>query len=1765
MNKEQLLRPLLTSLSNRVVAKTPQAVKDLDRVEKLLSRSLSPEEPQQLKASSFVFERADLFSELPVTDGIEPGEKALEPEFRAFVREVPVRSTQVHASLPLWAGGAAIERTIGPLTAADGRQVWFDFFRIEKLVALYIQNRPNPSLLFNLRTGTQFISPFLPLIARPSTTYRLSAGSIWINSQIFAADAPAGYYTGLTIRGGRITLSADPQTIDDKLTIAPNTVVTVELDLQQPSVTNADPTSPYGIDARDSSLQLPERLVFRFSGSGSTFQEISSARWKVFGHAASFEGDRAGVRTYDSLIHRVLVPFTCSERIFSVRSSKSPLNMLKGETRIDRSAWALPSAPIDIVHPTPASGIGAMLVIGRKGVSTVWQGLNDGELNLTKPYVMAEPGRVSVSDVTAENSFAHQQFQLWKDKQNTFGTTVDLRFSKVTPFFYFTFADGNEAVMASSNADVKIDRPVTVSGQAPAIRSRNSLMILSANKTARYLSLFDDNIVTDNIDLTAKPPLLPKPIAFALRNALFKVSPVNGCVLFGSLNNDFTDVTHGFLYLTFGMYAYIPTLPDPYAANLGVLQRQFRSHDTARMLSSSGPAIWMWLVSQVTWQPTPPAPEEDPKDTVTVSFHFAPLDTQFQPLPEPAAIPEDPFVLKPGAGVDPALVRVPGEMDEHETRDDPQQPLPNYGSEWDRRTRFYSDDAFALLDVSTKADLLGVSFGTFGDRRLLMIRTHKVAPAMTGFPLRAKGMDIVSQATNVRAFTVPQISWEPVFNLTEPRVKGDPAAGFNYYPDDGGPTRILNTSNEQVALAPIPLTEFLVNSFANKKDFAAAAFFTLPFGLRALALLTKEFTSEGITQKGTNLTAVRKKFDDKLEAARRLDLEAGESPVVGEGNLFVGCTIQENNVLEADGSQLGNSTLGRSVTKIFNGEFGPKGGNIFRPRGVPVTQIGLSGYGATMFSHWLNPKATIAATSQTKFDVLLGRCAHEIIQVRSIMYPWGIRVVRTITLLRTNTNYVYRYDTGWQPESDGKYDFSYYANEPVGGKLVPAPRPTPYEIHPGIVLGLFNVSGIKETDAIKPFAGPLSFAPGELYIDEELGREFSNPGPHVPTRYDLQPVYFSADVEIENPITGYVTRKIDGKDRKFVPSKGILGFVQIAPRGMPLPIKTLQALVTSQMGSIGGPIDTIINIGSTGQEMRLNRFDFNNSFAKNGVDLIFAVAARGNVILPKDGSWSLVKHESSDGSVSPVPKDLSVPLIRAGRLKEPNVFDLSKPPTLEKIAKNVKLDGELVVEPDPAGDLLRIANPTELLRVPAPTTINYGFLHSTDTQKALFLTPSYRPGVKMLLSKTPPLFADAFRLVNSKAAFPNIKDAVTNFGEAILLKQDTAGTEQFKLSGFNDGGQPTREIMKIEKASEVAYKLAKQSLPFPLPDRWDLINIGNSFRIYLDYKLPGVPEGKLDFDIDPAATDKWKSRMSNVAIVVDLGPFQPLMTIKGNWDARKGAEANFGGDGAGEVPRAQISFGKELDTVMAILMILEQLSGNDYAGAVGKGVRLAMSNKPGSWEYKFEASKEIPLLRFPPGLLYHEPTVPMKIEAGLKLGAYFNSAIQIPTDKNQLLPSAGATFGFFGRLSVMCLTLEVATVYAIGQANLDFGADTKAGPFLRMKFGFGAQIVVGLPVIANVSVLYVVGVEIYLDAQTLEVSAFLLFSGRADVLSGLVTVTITIEAKGTVVRDNAKSTSLAAQVTFALEITVFWVIDITISESWQERRQIAGIEILETL
>ncbi len=1783
MNPDQLTSTL-ERLIGHLVLDTDAQQRQLRALAGSLAETDFEVEASQLKGSSFSIERSDLFFGERITGSRrdlltriteQKSNREEESRYRMFVREVPVKEALLPNSTPTWAVGAKAEQSFGPFRNQDGRLFWFDFYLIEKMVTLYLQGQSEPALLFStLQKGPIFINPSL----NPQQNYRLTAGSIWIHAPLLASGAPNGTYVGLSIGGGRVEISSLPVVVNDKLTIPANASVQVSLNLNQPEITDADESSPYGIDARNMDLRLPGTWAFEITGPNSNTQQLGDGGWNLYGQSMRFswEGQQA---VYDGPMQRILFPMETSEAQIEIREQASNYQSLSGSGTIIRSGWALPIASIDINQPSPAAGTGSLFAQTGPGIQTSWQG-QQGEIALAAPAFLISPGQILLADLGSSGPHAQQTLDLWDDGSSPEGSQVVLTFPDANAIFYLSSANGNELLATYANAFFDVDRPVQVNGLPPSVRSLRSLLIIALSSSFKLIYLYDDNLIQDKGQLSGQDPIPVSQIAFALTNALFKTTEVNGCLLFGTLSDDYKGIPSGFLFLTFGLLAYIPTLPDPYAAYLERILKQIRGSvridpDTGAVITTSL-SVSAWLVCRVRWNPSE---LENQDHEVQVSFHFAPLSNQFAGIslngdeeePEeeqPGFSASSSIEFKPSlAGLDQGISAALTAADDPEAavvttpsfetaasrptaaaRD--QEDLPNYEEHWRKETSRYLRYHFALLDVSTKADLYGISFNASG--RLDSAGTTHVAIQGPGsnFPLQVEGMDVVSAGQHVKAFTVPQVSWEPVLNLSAPQagVTGDPPVGPNYYPDDGGPTQIQNNSRDTVALAPIPNNQFLDEQMS-REDFIADSFFTLPFGMKAWAQLRQTYDPNGeLERRGGILSLESEDFPEDLAGATQIRLTGGRATVKVVSDMFAGRTVQLANVLNLAGQPFAapKSTLGQDVTEIFNGEFSPFTTPGALQRGVPLERIDLSGYGASTFSNWLNPNAVIAQTSQARFDIFNGRCSHEVIQVKSLMYPWGIRVVRTITLFRVGSGYVYRFDTGWQAESDGRYDFSYFVN--ILGQDDPEPAFADFNIHPGIIKGLSNVKDIQGTDEIDTFNG--SVVP-EYLIDESTDIASKN-NTNTSKVVKLRPVYFTADVEVENPVSGFTEQKIPifndqgeqtGEEtRLVVPSKKVLGFVQIAPKGVPITSVVLKQLVAKH-GTIGGPIDCEIDLNGSQQKMRLSRFDFNNSFGENGVKLKFAVAGRGNVLLPKDGSWTMIMHERDTGDVSPVPTNLSIPVIREGYLQINGT--LNKPP---------------------ANQLLRLADPADLLRQPTSDTINYGLLQNTDTQKALFLTPAFQQGQQRLFSRTPPLFADAFRIVNSKGIFPNIGDAENSFGDVISLIQNTNVIKEFNKGSLQDLGKDVWELMDIsdtvEGAKQQGYQLLKQLGSgefFDLPDTFELINLGEgNFRIYIEYARKSKDgsnvesPGGLDFNIDSLAADiadSWKSKMENIGLVVDLAGINRLMTIRGNWDSKKGAEASY--------PQPELVFADELQPVIDILEILQQLQGGEYADAVANGLKLAMSNKAGSWEYKFEASKEIPVLRFPvPDAVYNDPNTPFKLEAGLKIGAYFNAALEVSTSGGELKPSAGGLLGFYGRISVMCVSLSAATVYAIGEVGVDIAADTKLGPSLHMQFGFGAQVVIGLPVAGNVSVLFVVGIEMFVATGILEVTAYLLFQGHAEILGGIVSITITIEAKGTISKTPDR-TNMIAQVTFGLDISIFLVINISFSTSWQEQRQIA--------
>ncbi len=245
-----------------------------------------------------------------------------------------------------------------------------------------------------------------------------------------------------------------------------------------------------------------------------------------------------------------------------------------------------------------ADGNGGLIQELGEGLISVWPGLQ-GQLLNNNPFLISEPGRISITDLHCNGANSSQQFNLWKDEKNSFGTTAELSFKTVIPFFYNSAAKGDELVLTFVDSDLKIDRPLKVNGEAVKVKSKNSALMIALSKLKKAITIYDDNILWDNKLSEDKIPVV-KPFALALHNALFTVTPPNGAVLMGQLGEDYKNIVKGNLHLNFGLYSYLPTLPDPYAANLGTLNNQFNLQRNG-VFSNRAPGVWLWLVANINW------------------------------------------------------------------------------------------------------------------------------------------------------------------------------------------------------------------------------------------------------------------------------------------------------------------------------------------------------------------------------------------------------------------------------------------------------------------------------------------------------------------------------------------------------------------------------------------------------------------------------------------------------------------------------------------------------------------------------------------------------------------------------------------------------------------------------------------------------------------------------------------------------------------------------------------------------------------------------------------------------------------------------------------------------------------------------------------------------------------------------------------------------------------------------------------------------------
>ena len=1580
---------------------------------------------------------------------------------------------------------AGSSKTLGPFTANDGRLVWYDFYTYEKLIPVYLNGEAKPLMLIPIK---------LSLINRPTATYALTKGSIWLRADLFTPGAGNLKYTGFKVASGKIIFSKITPVASDSIKLAPDITFSLELNLDNSFEQKGE--GVFGSDARTANIKLPDLLTLSYSSKKFSIARIGDAGWQLYGEGRTFSYGNKQV-TFSAPFDKILIPFETNNSVFKPLDVKSTFFKLTDEATVKSSFWSLALNELDVAKPFSIRNNGALALFCNQGLSCSWQGI-DARLpvELLSPFIFAEQGLFIIHELKANFKTIEERYKLWDiSAENGIKSGLKLSFNRKTKFDYTCMEEGVEGIVAPADAYTDADKPIQADGTPVALKTIDSIYVKYISAALAQVMVIDQDMLyeqntisetTENLISSTKFRALKKAdsrFRFALENAYLICTPPAALMLTGTWNAENT-LTKGNLTILYGLTDLIPTLPHPYTSEFSY--KPSRAVASFRDVASFNQSMVGLLTSTCDWQQN-----ESALALVNVDFKLTYNASQVIP-----AVMQKSANQESGVQAMSAMVAT-GQTHFDRMNDSSSLRTPH---------------VFSLLDLSTNYDLLGIAM-SFNQVRVVAEGYAKVKQTAEQVVTIEK-MNLRSPMAMLNGFTLPHITWEPLINLTPPDDSTYPKMGVLGFSDQGPATVFTQLDSRAIDIDPLKYIQRFrrnlkpddvvagtfpppLNPLEKDGNLRSSILFGLPNGKFSIANLVP-FNPQQATLNNRHLDFIMPEFKyQQLNLSGGLQFRIAANKAVEELNPpeMQGLTGQMRNLIDEWGQPLPQSILGESVHKLFNRRFGESGSI---KSGVPLTHIDFSGYGASTFSNWLAPLSKFASIAQVKFDVMRGRLSHEIVQAVSMLYPWGICVVRTVTFYRRNNAIIYREDSGWQAKSEGIFDFSFETMANSAGTN--AKFENPYSFYPGLIGGLYNVHNIKEVagEIIKIDYTPQNGEYWKGNPSDYVHRNQSGP----PVQAEFIAVTFDADAYLD----------VDGKGNYALHTgKQFKGYLQLGPEGVPVPQRIFRELMIKAQNSVGGNVDCVLSLGASEQFIQVNRVDVSSSYQNNNTsDIIFVAAVKGSIQLPADGSWSVVELDKSSGDVLPVANKDSVPVIRDGLRDKVNpIFKVSGPKSVSKIAF-----------------------PDALLNNVATFAKRYGFVQNTGTQKLLLADPNYDiTKIGSLLTEAP-LLADSFRLLNSKGPFPNI-------GNAIKI-EDVATA----VTNILPGG------------------LSKAIKGFKVPDNFTFDVIGSEgspFRMYIKYKSDpktGPSSNTLvDYVTDSsAAVDKWKNELGNLSIVVDLASFKSLMTISGDLKAKASINPGFE---SGKAP--QLKLAEPLEKIYQILEFLDNLDPTQPVEAVKKGLQIAMSNSADSWDYKFKASKEIPFVKFPfDPVNYNSPTTPLKLDAYFKIGCYFNQPIKIPKTIDQVMPSAGAFLELGADLRVMCVSLAAATIYATGRAEVGLAADLKSPPTLYFKFGFGVELCVGLPVIGSVAVMYMVGVDMSLNTEELIVGAFIYFRGRAEIFGGIVTITIQIEAAGKIQKQlNGGPTSCIAMCTFALDISIFWVIDISFSETWEETRQIA--------
>jgi hypothetical protein len=802
---------------------------------------------------------------------------------------------------------------------------------------------------------------------------------------------------------------------------------------------------------------------------------------------------------------------------------------------------------------------------------------------------------------------------------------------------------------------------------------------------------------------------------------------------------------------------------------------------------------------------------------------------------------------------------------------------------------------FVLLDLSSRADLFGLQLGADVGQGGDSLQNAQASAPVFGF----SGISLAFNQGLLATFALPQVSWEPM--VSEELPAGVIAAGIDAA--DGQPLLVHSVNFQQlVPMAPIPVLTSQVNNVAAGLPFHAT--FALPFGLTARIqqpnqLIKTKFGPR--PQFFANFGAFELNRPDfaasGLRGGHQLSLIAPSStnpPTPDQPDAsFDGFTHVfpfPPGGAPGDPSGYGYTVLGQDVGAIFEGEFGAGGG-------VPVQRIEFSGYGASIFSDWRDDQHVPPDIIKVQFNTIAGRTGYEVIKAVTILYPYCVRLVRTVTIQRKLAGWVDRKDSGWQAATPGEFKF---LTADFAGR-----------VHKGGVLGVYNVRNIRDLESPSKV---ITATPPPL--------------PPITDPFLFRKVLFDAEIGIDSRLSvvagGTVSNILDaaGKPITLVPSRDLVGYVQLSPvfnkalagaDYSPHPAQI--ASLIAQAAPFTPDLPCVMAVASLGAlpgvGLRCTSVEVN--VATNGANSpAVAVAVHGAPQLPRDGAWSVGKRGSSEPAPHLLPPNFSLPLVQ-------NAADTAA---------------------------WHFADTTDVLRLDHPNTV-YSFLQSTGTQKVLFEQPKVpqagianggggnAPGIQL---PAPPNFGDMGALLNATGLFPDIANA---------LSLNTGGVEQIENLA---GGLKYKKVFKYPLDPTTATGAEQLSLA----------NLPSVFALDLAYADTSKGTAKptvITLIIDPTTSPRWSISITPLSLLITIPSLssKPLLAIVAGFDADPAKYVDgFTGDENTKphVTNLNVQFSGALDVIQTVFSRIQAIA-SFLPGGKAAGLKIALSEGKLSVEDNF--------------------------------------------------------------------------------------------------------------------------------------------------------------------------------------------------------------------